>query len=107
MGNAIALKRSACHLAQSILRSDEGFLDKVVELSNIGNAIHGECWDTEFHVFGVIESETDHLPLDGVRKYCSHKMLERSDQEIKDVIAFYKRDVVRACNDILSKYKSV
>ena len=105
--DAIALKRNAVQIAQTLLSSEDNYLDKVIELINIGNKIHGECWDTEFHVFGVIETDTDHLPIENVREKCSRKMLEKSDKELKKVIGFYKQDVIQACNDILSKYKNV
>lgn len=79
----------------------------MIELWKIGNSLYGQCWDTEFHVFGVIESDTDHLPTKKVRERCSATMLERSDIELKEVIAFYKEDVIEACNAILAKHQNV
>jgi len=107
MNEDIKLKRDACQHAESLLKTDDNYLDKVIELMKIGNKLHGQCWDTEFHVFGVIESDTDHLPTKKNREYRSKTMLENTDKEIKEVIAFYKQDVSQACNDIRSKYKNV
>ncbi len=107
MNKDIKLKRDACQLAESLLKTDENYLDKVIKLTKIGNKIHGQCWDTEFHVFGVTESDTDHLPIKKVREHCSKTMLENTDKEIKEVIASYKQDVSQACNEIRSKYKNV
>ncbi|MEP2650690.1 MAG: hypothetical protein ABJH06_01730 [Paraglaciecola sp.] len=56
-------KRKSCELANALLTSNEDYLDIVLALSYLGNEIHGQCWDTEFHTFGLIASETDHLPL--------------------------------------------
>lgn len=100
-------KLKACELAKSLLCSDEGYLDKVIELWKIGNSIYGQCWDTEFHVFGVIESDTDHLPTENVRAHCSEAMLIKSDKEIQEVVCLYKAQVTGACNEILAKHKSV
>lgn len=87
--------------AQKLLESDTDYLDEVIELWQIGNSLYGQCWDTEFHVFGVIESDTDHLPLNKVRPLCSREFLLKSDQEIAEVIQFYKKDVFDACNKII------
>ena len=58
------LKVDVCRLAQEILQSSERYLENVIELRRIGDKLYGQCWNTEFHVFGVIESNTDHLPLE-------------------------------------------
>ena len=101
------VKEQACELAKSLLASDAGYLDKVIELWKIGNSLYGQCWDTEFHVFGVIESDTDHLPTKKVRQHSSAAMLEKTDKEIAEVISFYKEQVMAACNEILAKHQNV
>ncbi|MCU7807130.1 MAG: hypothetical protein KZQ73_04565 [Candidatus Thiodiazotropha sp. (ex Semelilucina semeliformis)] len=101
------VKEQACELAKSLLASDSGYLDKVIELWKIGNSLYGQCWDTEFHVFGAIESETDHLPTSKVREHSSVAMLKRTDKEIADVVAFYKEQVTEACNEILATHQNV
>ncbi len=103
----VNLKINACKLAKDLLESDSSYLDKVIELWRIGNSLYGQCWDTEFHIFGVIESDTDHLPTEKVRQHCSEYMLTKSDKELKTVIEFYKQDVIRACKEIILKHKSV
>ena len=101
------VKEQACELAKSLLASDAGYLDKVIELWKIGNSLYGQCWDTEFHVFGVIESDTDHLPTEKIKKNCSNNMLSNSDKELEKIIEFYAQDVIQACNEILSKHQNV
>ncbi|MCG7565242.1 hypothetical protein MHM95_02905 [Pseudoalteromonas sp. CnMc7-15] len=88
--------------ANKLLESDEDYLDNVVALWRIGNERYEHCWNTEFHVFGVIESDTDHLPLKHVRPMCSAEFLAKADKEIAETIEFYRTDVVRACNQIIS-----
>jgi|GEM_PF-1428807 len=107
MSENLKLRTQACELAKSLLISNTEYLDKVIELWKIGNSLYDQCWDTEFHVFGVIESDTDHLPTTKVREHCSAAMLERSDKEIEEVIAFYKENVTEACNKILAKHQNV
>ncbi len=101
------LKVDACRLAQEILKSSERYLENVTELRRVGDKLYGQCWNTEFHVFGVIESDTDHLPLEKTRVQCSAKMLEKSDIELGETIEFYRKDLVKACDEILLKYGNV
>lgn len=97
----------AIELAGSLLESDADYLEKVLELSSIGTLLVGEVWETEFHVFGVIASDTDHLPTKKVRPLCSAAMLEKSDNELREIINSYRTDVSDACRRILSKYQNV
>ena len=100
------LKIDACKLARELLNSNTRYLDNVVDLWKIGNSLYSQCWDTEFHTFGVIESDTDHLPLEKVRQHCSEKMLLKSDKELTEVINFYKKDVFKSCNRVLLKHEN-
>ncbi len=97
----------ACELAKEILASDIDYLDNVIEMWKIGNSIHGSVWGTEFHIFGVIASDTDHLPTKTVREHCSNEWLLKADKEISECIIFYRENVKKACNEILSKYGGV
>jgi len=90
-------------LATKLLKSDDDYLENVIALWRIGNKKYDQCWDTEFHVFGVIESDTDHLPLKHVRANCSAEFLAKSDKELAETIEFYKNDVVSACNKIIKQ----
>lgn len=100
-------KRKSCELAKALLTSNEDYLDNVLALSYLGNEIHGQCWETEFHTFGLIASETDHLPLKKVRSRCSEEFLSKSDRETQETIKYYSTQVHAACNEILAKYGNV
>ncbi len=105
-----ALKRcasKAIELAGSLLESDADYLEKVLELNSIGTCLVGEVWGTDFHVFGVIASDTDHLPTKKVRPLCSSAMLEKSDNELREIINSYRTEVLDACRRIVSKHQSV
>ena len=100
----VEAKRRACKIAQELIEGDDHFLDFVVELNTLGNRIYAEIWDTEFHVFGVIASDTDHIPLTSVRKYSAKRWLEKCDAEMKEIIDFYRKEIQTACRDIISKH---
>ena len=99
--------KKAIELAGLLLSSTEDYLENVLKINRIGNRLVGEVWETEFHVFDVIASDTDHLPTKKVRPLCSQSMLEKSDKELQNVIKFYQTDVENACHQILSKYQNV
>ncbi|WP_290525824.1 hypothetical protein [Alcanivorax sp.] len=102
-----ALARKASKLARFLLESDQDYLDNVLEMTKVGQRLVGELWNTDFHVFGEIASDTDHLPMKDVRAHCSVRMLERSDRELIRVIVAYKGEVEIACHSILTKYQGV
>jgi hypothetical protein len=104
MRELIEERRRACELAKKLLKSNENYLDHAIELWKIGNALYGQAWDTEFHIFGVIESDTDHLPTAKVRELCSIEWQAKADKEVAECIIFYKQRVLEACNEILAKH---
>jgi len=108
--NEIEYKRAAakaCELAKFLLAGDRGYLENVLEMAKVGGSLVGEVWNTEFHVFGAIASDTDHLPMRDVRLLCSSSMLEKSDTELRVIIEAYRVEVEKACNEVLAKYQSV
>lgn len=104
MRELVEEKRRACELAKQLLQSNDDYLDRVIELWKIGNALYGQGWDTEFHIFGVIESDTDRLPTTKVCDLCSKEWLVKADTELAGSISFYQQKVSEACNEILAKH---
>ena len=97
------MSKEAIKLVKKLLESDADFLDHVTTLCYIGNELHDQCWHTDYHIFALLSSELDHLPLSHVRPQCSAEFLAKSDKEIADNIEFYREDVVSACNKILQQ----
>ncbi|USD66866.1 hypothetical protein [Vibrio sp. SCSIO 43136] len=90
-------------LAKSLLETDQNYLENIIALTHIGDRKYGQCWDTEYHVFGLVASETDHLPLNHVRPRCSEEFLIRADKELAKIIEHYRIYVVKACNEIINR----
>lgn len=105
--DTIELKQEACYIAKELLESDDDYLEKVLRLLAIGDRLLGSVWDSEFHIFGVISTETDHLPLKKVREHCSREMLKKTDEELATIISYHKRELTHACNEILTKHKDM
>ena len=97
------MDEEAIAIATKLMDNDENYLENIIALYKIGNNKYNQCWDTEFHIFGVIESETDHLPLKHMKKNCSDEFLAQSDKKLSEIIEFYKDDVISACNKIIKQ----
>lgn len=108
MREYIEEKMRACELARLLLQNNDDYLDRVIELQEIGNILYDQdCWNSEFAIFAAIESETDHLPTAKVRKLCSKKWLAKSDAELAQYISLYNQNVSEACNKILAKHGNI
>ena len=99
-------RKKACEIASSLLKSDELCLDRILEMEAIGRLIYPEIWETEFHVFGVIASDTDHIPTSDVRQNFGKKWIQRCDIELKEIAIFYRKDVTLACQEVIAKHCS-
>jgi len=99
-------RNKACEIASSLLRSDELYLDKILEMEALGRLLYPEIWATEFHVFGVIASDTDHIPTSDVKRNFSKNWIERCDIELKEIATFYRKDVTLACQEVIAKHCS-
>jgi len=91
--------------ARALLDSNTDYLMHIGELWNAGREMYGDAWDTEFHIFGVIWSDTDHLPLSHVRKYYSSEALRRADDELEEIIRSYSEYVRAACEEIIARHE--
>lgn len=60
--------------------------------------------DSDFQIFKVVDSETDHLPVGSVRKEWSREALVKKDKDIEEVETFYRGKVLSACHSIISRF---
>ena len=61
--------------------------------------------DSDFSIFRVVDSDTDHLPVDFERKNWSPEALQRKDIEIAESEEFYKNQVFDACRELTKRFK--
>jgi hypothetical protein len=79
----------------------------VIAGSRILKSLGYELWDDrdeDFLSFVVIDSETDHLPVDWERGNWSVEALERKDEEIASAEALYKDDAFAACRKLIARF---
>lgn len=60
--------------------------------------------DKDFGVFVLVDSDTDHLPVDNERDNWSAEALVRKDREIAEAEDFYRKDVFHACEVLLDRF---
>ncbi len=60
--------------------------------------------DEDFSLFVLIDSDTDHLPIDWERQNWSVEALARKDVEIAECELFYKESVITACKKIIARF---
>ena len=60
--------------------------------------------DEDFNLFVVIDSDTDHLPVDWERQNWSVEALARKDVEISECEMFYKESVIAACKKLITRF---
>ena len=96
--------REITALAKGLLDGTEPYMASVRQLSTLRHSISKDGRDPDFMIFLAIDSETDHLPPEQARENCTTAWLAKCDQEIKEVEAFYRDDVRRACENLLRRF---
>jgi hypothetical protein len=61
--------------------------------------------DPDFLTFTLIDSDTDNLPLGGVREHWSEEALVQKDAELRDAEAFYAEMAKKAAANLIKKYE--
>ena len=98
------------HLAQQIVneevKSDIEIARNSCEINRLRAQLDIPWEDEPYIIFFRVEDDLDGLPLDqDVRKRWDENALKKLDEELKEKIAFYKKDILRACQSILNQYK--
>jgi hypothetical protein len=91
-------------ICEAILRGTVG----VIAGSRILVALHFELFendDSDFSVFRLIDSDTDHLPVDKERRNWSAEALARKDEEIKECESFYEDMAFVACKELIKRFE--
>lgn len=101
--------RKDCLLAVSrsldYLEGRAGLIEAARDLWDCAFRLRAED-DPDFHLFLVIDSDTDHLPIGRFREGWAADSLLIKDREIREVEAFYRSDAVSAAKSLIEKYSS-
>lgn len=97
--------RDALRTARAVLDNELGIIERSIKLAAYAHSVVADwATDPDFLVFGVLASETDHLPFGAVRDRWSVTALAKADAEI-GVITQRNRDNVRqACENVIARF---
>jgi hypothetical protein len=90
-------------ICEAILAEELGVIAGSRRLNLLGlELLNGR--DEDFRECLVVDSDTDHLPVDSERHNWSVDALERKDREIAEVESFYKEEVKAACKKLIERF---
>jgi len=99
-------RRSLVHLAQSMTRRELSFFEGAVQILRLRNGIGGiQDRDDDFDAFVVIESETDHLPLNAQRSLWSPQALKKLEPEFKQIEVWARSFGDEACAKLIDRFQ--
>ena len=103
--NEQQLERRIAATARAVLQDRLSLLEGARQLWALGNSLLGDAWpDPDFRLFGVIDSDTDDLPVGSGRANWSANALARKDADVAEAKAFYREDVRAACQRLVERY---
>jgi len=101
-----AKKQLVC-LAQAMLDKKLSYFEGAAQILKIKSKISGIAdRDVDFDAFVVIESETDHLPLEEQKPRWSKEALSRLEQEFDKTEQWAQTFAPQACKNIITRFGS-
>ena len=99
------LRQAVIDIARRLVAGDLAIIAGCRELTRLGHHVVAD-WrnDPDFVVFGAVESETDHLPLEDVRPLWQPAAFAQKQVEVASCEAFYRDDVLHACRSVLKRF---
>lgn len=97
--------RDALNMARSVLNNEIGIIEGCIALARFAHEVVPN-WssDPDFVVFGVIASDTDHLPFGQVRDRWSSAGLAKADAEIEAITERHRVEVRQACENVIARF---
>jgi hypothetical protein len=95
-------------IAQAIKMGEVGVIEGSISLSRLAHSIVPD-WriDPDFLVFGVLASETDHLPIGVNPSLWSKTAFAKAQAEIERITENNRDAVIVACNHVLARFADV
>jgi len=90
-------------ICEAVLAEEIGIIAASRRLNSLGLKLF-DGHHEEFVIFRVVDSETDHLPVDIERRNWAAEVLKRKDEEIAEAEARYKNDVIAACRKLIERF---
>jgi hypothetical protein len=99
-------RRRVVAAAEAVLRGDVGIIEGAQRLSSLASAVVDDWFaDPEFTVFGVLDTETDHLPVGRVREFWDPAALKEKDATVQRIEAGARSEVEAACRRLIIRFR--
>lgn len=100
------LRSEVATIARGISLRTTPFLDGSRRIASLRFDVAGCEHDEDFMLFAVIDSETDHIPKESAREFCSPNWLEQCDLEIQETWVFYESQVKASCERLCARFEN-
>jgi len=101
-------RRDAVEVAEGILSGSVGLLAGCRSLARFGHSLVDD-WsvDSDFGLFGAVDSETDHLPLEDQRVHWDPAAFEEKQREVQAYEAKTREQVLKACRSVVTRFGGI
>src|SRR5262245_11130067 len=98
-------QQQAVDIARSIVQGELGIIAGCRKLSKLAHGLV-EDWrvDPDFVVFGNVESDTDHLPLEDQRPLWNPPAFEEKQRDVASYEESARAEVVSACRSVIARF---
>uniref|UniRef100_UPI0039EEB754 DUF2489 domain-containing protein n=1 Tax=Bordetella sputigena TaxID=1416810 RepID=UPI0039EEB754 len=101
----VLARRQIVALAEAMLAGELSFFEGAVQVVDIKRRLSGITdEDPDFHVFLVIQSETDHLPHEAQRPLWSATALDALEAEFLRTEEWAKGFAEQACKNLIARF---
>ena len=99
-------RRAVVAAAEAVLGGQLGVIEGARALSSLASRVVDD-WaaDPEFRVFGVLDTETDHLPVGRVRDRWDPSALVEKDAVVQRIEAANRAEVEAACRRLIERFR--
>jgi len=98
-------RKSLVATARSMLSGELSFVEGAVQVRRLKSQVGGiGNHDTDFKAFVVIESETDHLPLEAQRHLWAPEALARLEPELERTQKWAESFAPEACAKLVARF---
>jgi hypothetical protein len=99
--------QAAVEAARAFLAGEICLIECSVRLTSLAHSLVPD-WkeDPDFLFFGVLASDTDHLPYGSARQYWNATALAAADVEIGRIEGCSRDEALQACKHIVERFKS-
>ena len=98
-------RRDVVQVSRQVLAGERGIIAASRDLWRLGHDVVPD-WrdDDDFRLFGAIDTETDHLPLEDMRPLWDATAFEAKQAEIRRLETLYRADADAACRSLIERF---